>query len=671
MESKGYLLAVYIRVSTDSQDTERQYASARHFLGKNELSVRQEFWFEDFGYARDETDRPAFQRMLRAVEDGQVQWILVDQQDRFGTKTKKQFLHFLYVLEEAQCRLITVEGKDLTADDLGSLFQAMLESDRATQEPRTKSWRVLGGLVKLAKRGIHVGGLPPFGFDIAVYASENDNAEQWRVIYEGKHKRLKVFPDGRTERFDGEGNFPPLQIGQVRRLAPTKDQRKLEVVLLMFRMYATQVVSFNRLAGVLNSYGYRAGGGRLFNATHVQAMLCQTAYIGYPAWNRRHVGKFHVWRDGETKKTDFKGKRYQANERSDWVVAERQLYNPLVEVEVWEAVQSKLGSRKPKQRAARCSDFLLSGLLICGRCGRPMAGSKRKRRDGKYQHEYFCSTYHQHVSGGRKYECACLRHTVKQVEILNLLRTYCGDLKDQLEAIEVARRTGNLAFLEPYWRRQADTWESCIDVTAQMERAILNQGGEITLNPGEGSVVRQIQRTYERLLTTDESQLRERLRALQSEYDELTDRILALPAELKRARRKAEQRLLTLEGELDQYERRLANLSERADELRLLFDAASRAVVAAQQSLEAVAESDIHREQAAAIRSIVQQVELTFAPISELDARKTGQIRKRTVKLVQAKIVSALGEELIVDRGCSESTVALTATPGRRTNIWG
>ena len=31
----------------------------------------------------------------------------------------------------------------------------------------------------------------------------------WRVVYEGHDLRVKVYPDGRRERFDGKRNRPP------------------------------------------------------------------------------------------------------------------------------------------------------------------------------------------------------------------------------------------------------------------------------------------------------------------------------------------------------------------------------------------------------------------------------------------------------------------------------
>ena len=46
--------AAYIRVSTDQQDTERQYAAARAFGKRHGVSISKQHWYKDEGSARDE-----------------------------------------------------------------------------------------------------------------------------------------------------------------------------------------------------------------------------------------------------------------------------------------------------------------------------------------------------------------------------------------------------------------------------------------------------------------------------------------------------------------------------------------------------------------------------------------------------------------------------------------
>ena len=122
--------ATYIRVSTDQQDTERQYNSVGSFEKRFEVSIPKENWFEDEGWARDQADRrPAFQRLMKQAELGRIKWIIVDQLDRFGTKDAYQLVHYLYRLRECGCRLYDCSGKEWTSADVATIITAVVEGD--------------------------------------------------------------------------------------------------------------------------------------------------------------------------------------------------------------------------------------------------------------------------------------------------------------------------------------------------------------------------------------------------------------------------------------------------------------------------------------------------------------------------------------------------------------
>ena len=57
--------AAYIRVSDDQQDTARQYENIGSYEKRFDVSIVEQYWFKDKGYARDEADtRPAFNELL-------------------------------------------------------------------------------------------------------------------------------------------------------------------------------------------------------------------------------------------------------------------------------------------------------------------------------------------------------------------------------------------------------------------------------------------------------------------------------------------------------------------------------------------------------------------------------------------------------------------------------
>ena len=81
MMENGRSTAAYVRVSSDKQDTARQ--EKRIFATGLPIA----FWFRD-SIGKNPRDLPekreAFQAMLKAVEAGLVDRIVVDRQDRFG-----------------------------------------------------------------------------------------------------------------------------------------------------------------------------------------------------------------------------------------------------------------------------------------------------------------------------------------------------------------------------------------------------------------------------------------------------------------------------------------------------------------------------------------------------------------------------------------------------------
>src|SRR5262249_31378049 len=149
-----------------------------------------------------------------------------------------------------------------------------------------------------ARAGEWQGGPVRLGFDVACYARETDK-ELWRVIFEGRNKRRKVYPDGRTERFDGEGNFPKFQeMTEVLRVAPSNDKAKIDAAVSAFKRYATESISFTTLAHFLNQLGWRNGCGGYFQGQQVEEMLRDPIYLGYYTWNKWHFGKFHRYTKG-------------------------------------------------------------------------------------------------------------------------------------------------------------------------------------------------------------------------------------------------------------------------------------------------------------------------------------------------------------------------------------
>ena len=442
----------YLRVSDDRQETERQIESIRLFEQRHGVIIPKRLWFEDRGWARDEDkQRPEFQRLLKTAVSGGVRWIVVDSLDRFGTKNAKRLFRYLDELEEAGCHLYDANDKEWTGDDDGTEITAWVGGKTSTREQKEKSKRALGGMVAAARAGEWQGGPPRLGFDVACFDRET-GAEWWRVVWEGREKtdktevrrgkkrpvyrvlRVKVYADGRTERFDGEAVFRTSKETQAMRIVPTRDAAKLEAARSLFQRYATEAVSFYDLAMWLNRLGIRNAFGERFQSRDIEPILSDAAYLGYPTFRKHRNGRFHRYdADGGIVELEpeLRGKD-TASDPADIIRGTRpdggRWYEPLVDRATWDAVARKLGGRAKAAPSPRSGGLYLSGLLTCAGCGKPMYSRKDRG-------EYYCSTYHQHRCEGRTADSPCLRNAVDHAELEEYVSRYLEEIGKRLEVL--------------------------------------------------------------------------------------------------------------------------------------------------------------------------------------------------------------------------------------------
>jgi hypothetical protein len=101
------------------------------------------------------------------------------------------------ILRDHDCRLLDASGKQLNAEDDGTVITSTVGALASAREQREKASRVLTGNLTLARKGIYLGGYVPYGMDVVAFDAQEN--EVWRVVYEGHDRRRKVYPDGREE----------------------------------------------------------------------------------------------------------------------------------------------------------------------------------------------------------------------------------------------------------------------------------------------------------------------------------------------------------------------------------------------------------------------------------------------------------------------------------------
>jgi DNA invertase Pin-like site-specific DNA recombinase len=643
--------AAYIRVSDDRQETERQFAAIRAFLGRHGVAIPERHWFKDEGWARDTADRrPAFQRLLKQAESGQVRWIVVDQLDRFGTKNAKQLIAYLLRLEEAGCRLFDAGDREWTGEDIATVITAVVEGEKSRREQTGNSHRVLGAKAEYARDGEWQSGLPPLGLDVACY-NRATGAELWRVIHDGPERRARVYPDGRQERCDGPHGFPAHNSDtEVKRLAPSRDRARTGAAAALFRRYADEAVSTGALARWLNGLGLCNARGGPFQGKDIRRLLANPIYTGIYAWNRSHSGKFGAFRDGRVLEDANYGERETQNDPGDWTRSV-QLFEPLVDPETWEAVQTKLARETVQAKAPRSPQLYLSGLLICTGCGEPMVGGR-----GQSAPEWHCGTYQKYANRGNLRDCPCRRNGIAQVKLeralehalresgtrLELLKgdLDAGQLTGPLEGQEekawqgfksgLARLADYLsthhpaeytALLERQQRQRAedeaairDSGPAAAGLLARQPGLLEAHAAALASPPGEAcdDFVEALLDCYR--TNFDREALEGELSRLRAEQDRLVTAWADLPT--RQAKEAAAARLAPLGariGELEQLRQDQAGAVRRTwREMNEL----QRAIADALRNLRADSEERSLRRKAEAVRRAVRRIDVAFLPVA-------------------------------------------------------
>lgn len=394
--------AFYYRKSTDDQQQsiERQkdqialYAASRGYR-----CVRE---FKDEGIAGDIFDRrTGFQQMLAAAAKKEFAVIVVDEPSRLSRQNPVELIETVIApLRRAGIKIDTASKGPLDYDSLAGLIMMTVHAHKSEDESRDLSRRVLGGIVRKAKKGSWFGGVVPYGL---------------RVVRE-------IDPE--------TGDI----LSRKYVLGPPEEVR---VVGLIFDLAANYGWSLRRICRELEDRGVKppVGNGRGKNKqigrwkfTTVRAILLNRKYVGDFDWNKVHMGKYSALVGGRIEQSGAPNRRTSRNALSDVVIVP-DVIPPIIDRDTF--ARAKTNLEQSRTRTSPCRDqnhYLFTHMLVCGDCGSFLHGQLNRGRKS-----YVCSKYKEYGP------TACHRNTVEEKR---LMRTILAVLQNDifcpahLEAIE-------------------------------------------------------------------------------------------------------------------------------------------------------------------------------------------------------------------------------------------
>lgn len=153
-QSEARCLAVYIRVSTTSQNQSSQRASVMNWLRSSGHSIESVLWFSDY-QTGDDLRRPGFERMQAAIFDGRVGTVVVYKLDRLSRKLSDG-IKTLCDWCERGIRVVSVTQQLDFSGTVGRLVASVLFAV-AEMEQETRRERQAAGIALAKKAGRYRG----------------------------------------------------------------------------------------------------------------------------------------------------------------------------------------------------------------------------------------------------------------------------------------------------------------------------------------------------------------------------------------------------------------------------------------------------------------------------------------------------------------------------------
>jgi site-specific DNA recombinase len=394
-------VAVYYRMSTDAQEEsiDRQKSQVGPHCEKQGYAVAAEE--ADEGISGSEVGRRSgLQRLLALARAGKIDGIVVDDLKRLARLDSWDMAELLNPLRKAGVWVETVARGRMSYDKIGRLLLT-LEGEGGNEQLQDTARNVLTKHLKLARDM----GRPPR--PKCVYG--------YRRSHSGQFDRKK------------DGRLVPL-------FDWSADEVTSAVVRTIFEWFAGGR-SLGWISQELHRRGVASpGGSEWWHRTTIRQILKNPIYVGRRAWGKTSQGMFFRQRAGQIEAASG-SRKAEWHPQENWFTTDDT--PALVGPDLWDAVQRRFARRTPPTPRLDAEAFLLSGLLVCGRCGGTLAGSSVRPAAAKQGIFYVCCNYtHKGLAGCVRNEAKedwAVRQIITELRDRLLLPDRLEWLRDQLE----------------------------------------------------------------------------------------------------------------------------------------------------------------------------------------------------------------------------------------------
>lgn len=272
--------------------------------------------------------RPKMLELLSDIEKGLYAGVLVVELERLarGDTTDQGIIAQTFKFSDT--KIITPNREYDPNNELDEdFFEFSLFMSR--REYKTIKKRFREGRESSAREGKYACSVPPYGYD---------------------RKKLK-----------GEKGFILVE-----------DKKEGEILKLIFQLYVYEGKSMNQIAEHLNKLGVKPRHSDYWTIANLTCIIANPVYVGNIVWNTSTTKKISINGDVKTKRIK--------NPREKWIQS-KGLHKALVDNETWNLAQQKKALNAPKVHVSQELKNSLAGVIICGKCGKPM--QRRPYSDGR------------------------------------------------------------------------------------------------------------------------------------------------------------------------------------------------------------------------------------------------------------------------------------------------
>lgn len=335
--------------------------------------------YEDEGFTGYNTNRPAFQKMLKDIRDKKIKAIAFYKLDRIS-RNVSDFSNLVIELDNFDVSFLSATESIESVTPSGRAMMFMI-SVFAQLERDTIAERIRDNMLELAKTGRWLGGITPTGF-------KSEQIEQ--ITVDGKKRKLfKLSP------IDNEIRIVKILFDKMLEL---KSQTKLETYTIQNDIKTKNDKNYTRwgLKNILINPVYTIADKdtlKYFQNLGVEIYADEKEFDG--------IHGLMVYNKTEKKKNQVMRK-----DVSDWIIAVGK-HEGIVSGKDWVAVQEILNMNSDKRyRKPAKSNALLSGILRCSHCGSFMRAKLKNQTvdsQGRRKFDYMCELKEK----SKKQKCQC------------------------------------------------------------------------------------------------------------------------------------------------------------------------------------------------------------------------------------------------------------------------